>query len=288
MVKKLCLILSVFLGAFTAFILKASSFKAILLFLCFLILYYFALIILYFIFIYIVSLFYDYKKEYKKQSKFAYKITILTMEFLLDLAHVKIKTSGLELLGDKKFMLVYNHTSNFDPIVQSYILKDYDLIHISKPENFKIPIAGRIIARDCFIPIDRENNRNALKSIVRTAKYLQSNTYCVGVAPEGTRNKKEPTQLLPFRAGCFNIALISKCPIVICEMHNLNKIHRNFPFKRTIVEMNILKVMNYEDYKGLNTFAISKIVKETLLNKMNLENNNTKESDEDELYSLQH
>ncbi len=133
------------------------------------------------------------------------------MEFITDLARVNLKTTGLDLIPkNQKFLLVYNHTSKFDPIIQSFVLRKEDLIHVSKPENFKIPIAGNVIYRDCFIAINRENNREAIKTINKAITFIKDNKFCVGISPEGTRNKGDVTKLLPFRNGCFHIALKAK------------------------------------------------------------------------------
>ena len=49
-----------------------------------------------------------------------------------------------------RFVLVGNHQSKFDPILSWYILRKKDIAFISKPENFKQPIFGRIIRKCCF------------------------------------------------------------------------------------------------------------------------------------------
>ena len=140
---------------------------------------------------------------------------------------------------------------------------------MSKPENFKIPIAGPFVYRNCYLSIDRENDRNALKTIVKCIKYINEDKFSIGIAPEGTRNKGDQKILLPFRDGCFQVATKSKCKIVVCSLKDLNRIHKNFPFKRTKVKMSILKVLDYEDYKDLHTSDISKIVRELITNKLN-------------------
>lgn len=231
---------------------------------------YFALIALWFVFIFIFSLFINTKKEYTKQNFVIDKIISLTMELLLNLSHTKIIKENIDIVPkDERFLFVYNHTSNFDPIVINHVLKKSKIIHVSKPENFKIPIAGPFVYRNCYLPIDRENDRNALKTIVKCIKYVKEEKFSIGIAPEGTRNKGNEKELLPFRDGCFQVATKSKCKIVICSLSNLNKIHKNFPFKRTKVKMSILKVLEYDDYKDLQTKDISKIVRDLITNKLN-------------------
>ena len=266
MIKKIDLVLALTLSLLLSFLVikidKAYEFYIpILLFIGF----YFALIILWFVFIFIFSLFINTKKEYDKQNFIVDKIITLTMELLLNLSHTKIIKSNTELVPkDERFMFVYNHTSNFDPIVINYCFKKLKIIHISKPENFKIPIAGPFVYRNCYMSIDRENDRNALKTIVKAIKYIKEDKFSIGIAPEGTRNKGNVKELLPFRDGCFQVATKSNCKIVVCCLTNLEKIHKNFPFKRTKVKLSILKVIDSSEYANLHTSDISKIVKELI------------------------
>ena len=271
MIKKIDLLLALIASLLISFlVIKINKpyefYIPILLFIGF----YLGLIILWFVFIFIFSLFINTKKEYTTQNWLIDKIISLTMELLLNLSHTKIIRENIDSVPkDERFLFVYNHTSNFDPIVINHVLKKSKIIHVSKPENFKIPIAGPFVYRNCYLSIDRKNDRNALKTIIKCIKYINEDKFSIGIAPEGTRNKGNVKELLPFRDGCFQVATKSKCKIVICSLVDLNKIHKNFPFKRTNVKMSILKVMDYEEYKDLHTSDISKIVRELITNKIN-------------------
>ena len=271
MIKKIDLLLALISSLLISFlVIKINKpyefYIPILLFIGF----YLGLIILWFVFIFIFSLFINTKKEYTTQNWLIDKIISLTMELLLNLSHTKIIRENIDSVPkDERFLFVYNHTSNFDPIVINHVLKKSKIIHVSKPENFKIPIAGPFVYRNCYLSIDRENDRNALKTIIKCIKYINEDKFSIGIAPEGTRNKGNVKELLPFRDGCFQVATKSKCKIVICALVDLDKIHKNFPFKRTKVKMSILKVMDYEEYKDLHTSDISKIVRELITNKIN-------------------
>ena len=102
---------------------------------------------------------------------------------------IRVYTSGLEKIPkNQKLMFVGNHRSNFDPIIEWLVLKPWDIAFISKGENFKIPFFGRIIQKCCFMPIDRENPRKALRTINKASDLLQSGEVSIGVyirrAPE--------------------------------------------------------------------------------------------------------
>lgn len=230
---------------------------------------YYGLALLFIIFIWLLSLTINTKIEYDKPSKFHYVMTLITMKFLMDFGRVNLVVKGVDKVPTKqKYMLVYNHKSNFDPIIQTYVLKKTNLVHISKPSNFKIPIAGPFIKRCGFLSIDRENSKNALKTIIKAINYIKDDIYSVGVSPEGTRNKNDGYDLLPFRNGCFKIALKAKCPIVVCTMKNAQFIHSNFPIKKTTVIMEIVDVLSYDDIKEMDTQEISNIVRSKMENNL--------------------
>lgn len=273
MLKKLFIILSlmttiiIILGCklYTMFDFYIFIVLAILIFLGLNIAYF----LLYIIFLWILSLTINTKKEYDKPNKFYQRLTTLTMEMLTNYARINLTVKGKELVPhNQKYMFVFNHCSNFDPIIQSYIFRNDNLVHISKPENFKVPIAGAFIKRCGYLSVDRENTKNGLKTIIKAIKLIESDIASVGVSPEGTRNRKDG--LLPFRSGCFKIALKAKCPIVVCTMRNTRNIHKNFPFKSTNVEMRIIKVLTYEEIKDLNTNEISQLVRKLMCEDLNI------------------
>ena len=71
------------------------------------------------------------------------------------------------------------------------------------------------------------------------------------VAPEGKRSKTG--ELFPFKAGALKIATKAEAPIVVISLLNCNKIHKNFPFKRTHVYMDVINVIYSEEYETMNS-----------------------------------
>jgi 1-acyl-sn-glycerol-3-phosphate acyltransferase len=201
---------------------------------------------------------------------------IKTMFFALKMTKVmqlpqlwKGKYSGLEKLPkDKKFLLVANHRGIFDAVLLCHTFRKEKFVAVSKPENFTLPIAGPWIKGMGHLAIDRENNRNALKTIIKCIKYIEEDKFSIGICPEGTRNKKEG--LLPFKSGCFKIASKAKCPLVICTITNADKVFKNFPFKKTTMEFHIVDVIEYEDLKDLSTHEIALLARRKMVENLNI------------------
>ena len=151
--------------------------------------------------------------------------------------------------------MVGNHRSIFDPLIVMDKLRRYHIAFVSKPENFSIPIAGRIAHAAGFLTIDRENDRNALKSILIAADYLKRGVCNMAIYPEGTRSKTE--EMLPFHAGSLKIAQKAMVPIVVTAVHGTDKLYRFRPFSGVRVRLNILEVIPAETVCAMKTTELS-------------------------------
>jgi 1-acyl-sn-glycerol-3-phosphate acyltransferase len=151
---------------------------------------------------------------------------------------------------DTRFLMISNHRSNMDPFYVLAWMSKYNIAFISKFENFKIPFIGKLMHLCCHLPIDRENARNALKTINRAAKYIRDDIVSFMIYPEGHRTKKK--EMLPFHAGSLKIAQKAGVPIVVTSIAGTEKIfHR--PFHRTKVTMDILKVIPAKEVRARKT-----------------------------------
>ncbi len=220
------------------------------------------LLIVLLFFTFLLSLFIK-NKEYTKHSKF-YRFLLNLWTFIgIKIMRIKIHTSNLDKIPDSKNILfVGNHKSNFDPIITWYVLKKYNISYLSKEENFKIPIFGKIIRKCCFLKIDRKNPKNALVTLKKSKNLLDNKEVSIGVYPEGTRNKKEG--LLMFHNGVFKIAKMANSDIVVVKLSDVCKIHKNFPFHKSDIYLDIVKLIPKDDILNLDTKEIGNIVYESL------------------------
>lgn len=211
------------------------------------------------ILLFISTLFIDTKKPQKGASKFYFHIYNFVNDFLVVWCGAKIKHVEKEKLGKGPYMFVINHRSNFDTMIISHYYKKYYPLMISKPSNFKIPVAGPYIYKVGFLVLPRNDNRAGLAVINRATEYLKEGEYSIGICPEGTRNKGR-RDLLPFKDGCFKIAMRASAPIAVFAIDGSENIAKNFPFKRGKVYFTLLKVITPEEYAGKNTHEVGKMV----------------------------
>ena len=205
-------------------------------------------------FVAVCSLFADRNKVYDNDSKFYRFLLVGSTAIAKVILRIKIRKTGVEKLPEGRFLLVCNHRSKFDPILTWLAFSKYKLAFISKPENFKVPIYGRVIRICCFMAIDRENPRNAAKTINQAAKLLSSGEVSVAVYPEGTRNTG--SELLPFHNAVFKSAIKAKVPVVIMTVKGTDDIHKRYPFRRSVVDMDVLETIDAEKVAEMKTAEI--------------------------------
>lgn len=192
------------------------------------------------------------KKEYNTDSKFYRWLLNSSTGIAIKICRIRLITTGFEKIPtDSRFLLVCNHRSNFDPIVSWYAFRKFSPSYISKPENFKYPIYGRIIRRCCFMEIDRKNPRNSMSTILRAIDLIKNDAVNVAVYPEGTRSKK--LKLLKFHNGVFKIAQKAQVPIVIATIQGSELVAKNYPWKRTDIHIDVLDVVPADVAKSQKT-----------------------------------
>lgn len=211
------------------------------------------LFVVYVVFLFVCSLFVNPKKEYEEHSKFYRALLNGATALAIKIMRIRLHVSGIEKIpaDTKNLLFVENHRSNFDPIITWHILKKWQPAFISKASNFKIPIFGRFIRKCCFMAIDRENPRNAIKTIFKTAELLKKGDVSIGIYPEGTRSKN--CELLPFHNGVFKIAQKANAPIVVLAVSGTELVHKNYPFHHTDVYLDVLDVISADDVKNAKT-----------------------------------
>ena len=212
--------------------------------------------LLFVIFWYAVALTAGSTSPVENQSAICRRGCAIIAEWLCSWGRVHCVVSGQDLLPqDDRFLWVCNHRSAFDPVVTADRLRDCNIAFLSKPSNMDLPGISRLAWGSCFLAIDRENDREALKAILKAADFLKRGVCSIGLYPEGTRTKTG--KLLPFHAGSFKIAQRGNAPIVVAAIQGTENVGKNFPFRRTVVNLDILELIPAEKVKGMNTQDLS-------------------------------
>ncbi len=220
-----------------------------------------ALALLYILFLEVCNLLVNSGKEYDHCDRFYFRVLNSAAFCSFVLARLRIRLIGGEKVPwDRRFLLVSNHCSNFDPIITWYLLRKNNMIFVSKGENFKVPLFGGMIRKCGFLKIDRDDPKKSMRTLMKAADFIKRDEASVGIYPEGTRNRTPEKGLLPFHNGVFKTAQMAKAPIVVAAMHGTDRIHKNYPWRSTRVSLEILEVIPAEEIAGKRTSEIGERV----------------------------
>ena len=216
------------------------------------------------LFVIISALLVNTKKTYEHHSSYYRGMVNIVTWICVVCTRVRIHVNGYEKVPKTNVLFVGNHRANMDSLITWQVFWKWRPAYISKEENFRIPICGRLIRRCCFLAIDRENPRNAIKTINQAAELIHQEDISFGVYPEGTRNKSGKG-LLPFHNGVLKIAQKANVPVVVVALKGTEKIRKNTPWHRTDVYLDVLDVLSAEYVKETTTAKMGEQIQQMLL-----------------------
>ena len=221
---------------------------------------YLVLLALAVLFLWICCLRVDLSVPQEEDSPFYRRLMHPYIEALIMALGVRIHAEGLEKTPKEgRFLLVCNHLFIADPGVLLHCFKESQLAFVTKQENQKLPIIAPIMHKILCQPIDRENDRSALKTILKCISLLKEDKCSMAVFPEGYTSRDG--KLHHFRPGVFKIAQKANVPIVVCTIRNTRAIFKNRKkLGHTDVDLHLLTVIPPEEFKGLSTVELSEKV----------------------------
>ena len=215
------------------------------------------LIVLGFLIVWIMSEVVDLSVPQERMDPFYRKVMYLLIDFVIDFMRIHVKTEGLEKTPKEgRYLLVCNHLNDVDPPLLMKFFPQQEIAFISKRENEKKFILGKFMHRLYCQSINRENDREALKTIINCINILKEDKASVGVFPEGWCSLD--FKLHPFRPGVFKIAQKANVPIVVCTVRNTQTVFGNMKkLKPSFVELHLVDVIPAEELKGQTTVDIA-------------------------------
>ena len=184
-------------------------------------------------------------------------VTELVIESALPFLRIHVKKTGVEKIPtDGRFLLVANHTNDSDPIILLYALPKRQLAFISKRENSSMFVIGPMMHKIQCQLINRENDREALKPILRCLQIIKADKASIAVFPQGGID--DDGLLHHFKPGVFKIAQKANVPVVVCTLKNTkNVVYNILHLKPSHVELNVLEVIPAEEIKAAGTVEIA-------------------------------
>ena len=173
---------------------------------------------------------------------------------VLKVFHIKLDIVGKENIPNGTFVIYGNHKSNMDPLIIYYAMH-VKCTAIGKKSLFVHPIMKLITKTFGAIPIDRENDREAAKSIVQGIKLVKGGLPII-IFPEGGIKSRDTDEMVNLRAGAYKLATKAEAPILPCSIIGSSKISETKSRKKKIIKIIFHKPISKEEYKGKNTTEI--------------------------------
>ena len=177
----------------------------------------------------------------------------------LDLVKIKIKIIGKEKVPQEEVLFVLNHASMLDSIIADV------------PTWRHLPIVSHWLNMMKCVYINRENNREGMKSIIKASENIKKGQ-SMAIFPEGDLTwVKDPDALISdFKPGAFKIAYKAKCPIVPIVIKNSRKTYEGYePIGRINsgnVEVEYLDpVYDHIENPKLKTKELAEMIKEKMI-----------------------
>lgn len=218
---------------------------------------YVGLCILAFLFLWIATSAVRQDVPQEEDSKFYRWITKTYIPAVFTLLGMKIDLQGEDLVPkDGRFLMVCNHLNILDPVLLLGCFPKAQLAFISKKENADMFIIGNLMHKLMCQMINRENDREALKTILKCIQMLKEDKVSVCVFPEGYTSRD--VKLHHFRSGVFKIATKTQVPIVLCTVKNTQQVFHNIKrLKKTTVPLHVVDVIQPEAFADRTAVDIS-------------------------------
>ena len=199
----------------------------------------------------------DLNRLQHHDSPFYRAVMHLYVEAVISLAGVNIRARGLENTPRSgRFLLVCNHQSDADPGILLHCFRKSQLAFISKQENRDMFAVGKFMHKTMCQMINRENDREALKTILKCIQLIKDDEVSVAVFPEG--GIKVRYKLSHFRSGVFKIAQKAKVPIVVCTLNGSTPLLSNLKrLKPTTLDLHLVGVIPTWEQEGKTTVEIA-------------------------------
>lgn len=193
-----------------------------------------------------------------------------TVSVLIKILRISVHTTGEDKIPEEgRFLVVCNHLDNIDPAVILHTFPHSDIAFIGKKEIYtKMPFVAKAMHTLNSLPIDRENDREAAKTIINATKLVKEDKVSFAIFPEGYTSKTQ--KLLPMRNGAFKLAVKAGVPIVICTVLGTPQTVQHLFIKHSDIYFDILDVIPAERVAEMDTTHIGEYVTEVMQKNLDL------------------
>lgn len=205
-------------------------------------------------------------KKVNYQNVAHHKVLDAFLKGAIHLLRLKVEATGLENLKDQSpFIFVGNHQSNYDTIIHKVYLPN-PLIFIAKEAIFTWPVIGPMARLIGNVPIQRDNDREAIKALIKGIDIYEKHHISIGIYPEGTRSKMNA--MIPFKAGALKLAMKPQAKIIVGAIYNTIYTWHKWPFKKQRIYLHYFKPIEPSFYESMTSKELSDHIKGMIQSKL--------------------
>ena len=213
-----------------------------------------------------------YMKFTKIDNRFKhYYIRSIAKFISIFVLRLDIKVEGKHLIPTEgNFVMYANHKSYADPFIL-YQLIDRPTGMAAKKGIYKLPVIRNYMPWFGCIQIDRENNREAAKSILRGIEQIK-NGMIMAIFPEGGIKDRNDEQMVAMRAGAYKLATKAEAPILPITLIGTTDVKHRAPWRMTKIKVIIHEPIFKETYLNMSTTDLADHVMKLVNNTIKVNN----------------
>lgn len=192
-------------------------------------------------------------------SKLKHRIMWQYSDVILFFGRIKLEIKGKENIPEGPFVIYANHKSMLDPVILYNAYKSI-VSAVAKSTLGKIKILKFLMDEMGAILIDRDNDREATKSIIKGIKNIKD--YKIGyiIFPEGGIKTRETEVMVEVKPGAYKLATKAGATISPASIIGSSKISKRGALAFSRIKVVIHKPIYEADYKDLNTTELGEKV----------------------------
>ena len=208
-------------------------------------------------FLFLICAMVDISKPQHEDSKFYRTAMYLYIELIIQILGVTIETKGMEHIPTgRRFMVVCNHQNETDPAFIHHYFRKSQLAFLSKKEARTMPVVGPMMHMTSCQMVDRQNDREAMKAIIKCIQMIKEDKVSVCAFPEGGIFEKD--KLSHFRSGVFKIAQKANVPIVVCTLKDTSSVlHKLKRLQHIHVRLHLVGIIPEWEHSEMTTVEIA-------------------------------
>lgn len=200
----------------------------------------------------------------KPNSRFKHFILWNACFIGIKFLHLHVEVVGKENIPKGPFVVYSNHKSQMDPVMI------YHAMHVicsavGKKSLFVNPIMALVAKCYAAVPLDRDNDREAIKSINYAISLVKEGIPMI-IFPEGGIRTRETDEMHDLRPGAYKLALKSMAPILPVSIIGSSKIKGKKRTKRLDVKIIFHELIPYAEFQNMKTVELGPMV-EDIINK---------------------